>query len=228
MKRKAAKRRLLKSRWFRWLAAILLLPYVLTLVYIIVPPPSTLMLADIATLHWPKRDWVPISRMAPVLVRSVIVAEDSAFCSHTGFDWKQIERNLDKAIDGKRYGGASTITQQTVKNLFLWNGRSWVRKVIEAPITLWMELVLSKRRILEIYLNTAEWGPHIYGVGAASRHHFGTDATSLSASQASLLAATLPNPKVRRPSRPTAFMKSAAGVIAGRASAHRADITCLY
>ncbi len=219
------KERLLKSRLFKIIAAIVLLPYVLTIAYTVAPAPSTLMLADIVTFNWPKREWVSLDKISPNLIRSVLVAEDSAFCSHYGFDWKQIEKNLDKAMDGKRFGGASTITQQTAKNLFLWNGRSWLRKFLEAPITLWMELVMSKRRILEIYLNTAEWGRYTYGAQAASKKYFGTTASALSRYQAGLMAVALPNPIERTVGYPGPYLSAAAGSIAARAST--ADTSCL-
>jgi monofunctional biosynthetic peptidoglycan transglycosylase len=209
----------------RRLAALILLPYALTIFYTVLPAPSTLMLADIATLNWPKRQWVSLDKISPNLVQAVLVAEDSAFCEHFGFDWKQIEKNLDKAMDGKRFGGASTITQQTAKNLFLWNGRSWLRKFLETPLTLWMELVLSKRRILTLYLNTAEWGEHVYGAQAASQKHFGINARELSRYQSALLAATLPNPIERSAGYPGSYVVAAAGLIAARA--HTVDTGCL-
>ncbi len=183
------------------------------------------MVTDILTFNWPKRDWVSLDDISPNLTRAVIVAEDSAFCDHFGFDWKQIERNLEKAMDGKRFGGASTITQQTVKNLFLWNGRSWLRKFLEAPLTLWVELVLSKRRILTLYLNTAEWGEHVYGAQAGSQKHFGVDAKSLSLYKSALLAAVLPNPIERSAGYPGPYVAAAASSIAARA--HTVDISCI-
>lgn len=184
------------------IAIILLLPYALTVLYLVVPPVSTLIIADLATLQIPKREWVSLKRISPKLVQSVIVSEDDTFCDHFGFDFGQIEKNLEKAVDGKRFAGASTITQQTVKNLFLWNGRSWLRKILEAPLTVWMEIILPKQRILEIYLNTAEWGDGVYGAEAAARHAFGVSASALSAQQAALLATALPDPLSRSAARP--------------------------
>lgn len=221
------RRRFLKSRLFRIVAAVILLPYALTIIYTVVPPVSTFMLADVATLTWPKRDWVSLEGISPNLQRAVLVAEDSAFCDHFGFDWKQIERNLDKAMDGKRFGGASTITQQTAKNLFLWNGRSWLRKFLEAPITLWMELMMSKRRIMEIYLNTAQWGDGVYGAQFAAKKYFGVDAKELSLYQSALLAAALPNPIERSPGYPGPYMASAAASISARVSKNGANLECI-
>jgi monofunctional biosynthetic peptidoglycan transglycosylase len=220
-------RRLFKYRPLRWLLYVLLAPYALALVYIIIPPPSTLMLADIATFTLPKRDWVSLEQMSPNLIKAVLAAEDSAFCEHFGFDFKAIEKSLDKAADGKRFGGASTITQQTAKNLFLWHDRSWLRKALEAPLALWLELVMSKRRILEIYLNIAEWGDGIYGAEAAAQRYFGTSAKNLSLAQSALLAASLPNPRLRNPARPGTGLLMGAGVVAKRAFSQAPDTRCL-
>lgn len=214
-------------RLIRWALYIIAAPFVLTLAYLLVPPPSTLMLADIATLHWPKRDWVPLSRISPALVATVVASEDSAFCDHFGFDFKQIDNALDNAKKGRKLRGASTITQQVAKNLFLWNGRSWVRKALEAPLTLWIELVMPKRRILEIYLNIVEWGPHVYGAEAAAQHHFNTSAAKLSQWQAALLAASLPNPHVRKAGRPGPGLVGLAADVEVRAFARGSALRCI-
>jgi monofunctional biosynthetic peptidoglycan transglycosylase len=216
-----------KKRLLQWLAIILLAPYALTIVYWFAPPFSMLMLADVATLTLPKRIWVPMRAVSPNLVAAIVVAEDGAFCDHFGFDFNQIEKSIDKAVDGKRYGGASTITQQTVKNLYLWNGRSWLRKLLEAPITVWMELIMSKRRILEIYLNIAEWGDGIYGAEAAAHYYFGTTAANLSLQQAALLAAALPSPLERDAAHPGPYQLSQAVLIASRVQHHGPDISCV-
>ncbi|MCE2926905.1 MAG: monofunctional biosynthetic peptidoglycan transglycosylase [Rickettsiales bacterium] len=220
-------RRLFKHRPLRWLVYVLLAPYALALVYIIVPPPSTLMLYDLVTFTMPKRTWVPLEEISPNLAKAVLVAEDSAFCDHFGFDFRAIEKSLDKAADGKRFGGASTITQQTAKNLFLWHDRSWLRKVLEAPLALWLELVMSKQRILEIYLNIAEWAPGVYGAEAAAKHHFGTTARNLSLAQSALLAASLPNPERRVAGRPSAGVALKAASITRRALMQSPDTSCL-
>lgn len=216
-----------KKRLRKWAAVILLLPYGLALLYIVIPPPSTLMLADIAAFTLPKRTWIPLNRISPNLIAAVLAAEDSAFCDHFGFDFKAIEKSVDKAMDGKRYGGASTLTQQTAKNLFLWNGRSWVRKLLEAPLTVWLEIVMSKRRIMEIYLNIAEWGPGVYGAEAAAKYHFGTTAANLSVAQSALLASALPNPVKRSASRPGAGQLITAGIIARRVLSRSPSLACL-
>jgi len=185
------------------------------------------MLADIAAFTLPKRTWIPLNRISPNLIAAVLAAEDSAFCDHFGFDFKAIEKSVDKAMDGKRYGGASTLTQQTAKNLFLWNGRSWVRKLLEAPLTVWLEIVMSKRRIMEIYLNIAEWGPGVYGAEAAAKYHFGTTAANLSVAQSALLASALPNPVKRSASRPGAGQLITAGIIARRVLSRSPSLACL-
>ncbi|MDX2113925.1 MAG: monofunctional biosynthetic peptidoglycan transglycosylase [Alphaproteobacteria bacterium] len=220
-------RRLFKYRLLRWLLYVLLAPYVLALAYIIVPPPSTLMLYDLATFTMPKRTWVALEEISPNLIKAVLVAEDSAYCDHFGFDFRAIEKSLDKAADGKRFGGASTITQQTAKNLFLWHDRSWLRKALEAPLALWLELVMSKGRILEIYLNVAEWAPGVYGAQAAAQHHFKTTAKNLNLAQASLLAASLPNPERRVAGRPSAGVALKAASITRRALMQAPEVACL-
>jgi monofunctional biosynthetic peptidoglycan transglycosylase len=158
-------------------------------------------------------------------VRAVLVAEDARFCSHRGIDWAELENALDD--DDGRMRGASTITMQTAKNLFLWTGRSWVRKVLETPLALYSEAILSKRRIMEIYLNVVEWGPGIYGAEAAARHHFGVSAASLSPSQAALLAAVLPAPSLRNAADPGPGTRRIASRIAARAEKSGAYAGCV-
>jgi monofunctional biosynthetic peptidoglycan transglycosylase len=166
------------------------------------PPGSTLMAlesfnsgGDVA------RMWVPFDAISPNLVRAVIASEDNNFCRHRGVDWGAINEAIDRAgEDGPR--GASTISMQTAKNLFLWNSRSYLRKAIEIPLTYGMELVWSKRRILEVYLNIVEWGPGVYGAEAAARYHFNKSAARLSLDEAALLAAALPAPLDRDAGNP--------------------------
>jgi monofunctional biosynthetic peptidoglycan transglycosylase len=217
----------LKKRLLKLLAFLLLAPYALTVIYLFVPPPSTLMLADLAAFTLPRRDWAPLEKIAPSLAASVIAAEDGAFCSHFGFDFAQLEKSIDQAAEGGKLRGASTISQQTAKNLFLWNGRSWLRKALEAPLTVWMEIILPKRRILEIYLNVAQWGDGIYGIEAASQHYFGTSAATLSIYQAALLASALPNPKLLSPINPGPAQLAQATIIRRRAQSHGPDLSCL-
>jgi len=165
------------------------------------PPGSTLMAFEALTGNDVRHRWAPLSAISPHLLKAVILSEDGRFCQHHGVDWAAISEAIDTAgDDGPR--GASTISMQTVKNLFLWPSRSYVRKAIELPLTYAAELMWSKPRILEIYLNIAEWAPGVYGAEAASRYYFRKSASRLSANEAALLAAVLPDPKGRNASRP--------------------------
>jgi monofunctional biosynthetic peptidoglycan transglycosylase len=146
-------------------------------------------------------EFVPLSQISPELQHAVIAAEDANFYQHHGFDWHQMEIAAQDDLEGERTRGASTITQQLVKNLFFGTGRSFLRKGAEASLVPVAELVLGKRRILELYLNLVEWGPGIYGAEAASRYHYGTSARNIGRQQAARLAAILPAPLKRRPER---------------------------
>lgn len=174
------------------------LPALLVLVYRVVPPPATplMVIRSLEGEGW-SRDWVVLDTLPPYVAGTVIAAEDNRFCLHWGFDFAAIRDALDEAGDGGRLRGASTISMQTAKNLFLWPGRDWLRKGLEAYLTPFVEFLLPKRRIMEIYLNVAEWGPGIYGIEAAARHHFGKGAAELGASEAAALAAILPAPRSR-------------------------------
>lgn len=216
-------------RLLKILLFIVLLPYGLSVPYQFIHPPSTLMLYDLLRLDLPERDWVPLSKISPNLKRAVVTAEDSAFCSHWGFDFKQMGKSIERAERSDRAVRAtSTITQQLAKNLFLWHGRSWLRKLLEIPLTLWLELTWSKPRILETYLNIAEWDEGIYGAEAAARFHFGTSAASLNTVQAALLATSLPNPIQRSASRPGSTQTAMAAQLVGRMHFNGADISCIH
>lgn len=154
----------------------------------------------------PTYQWVRLSRIAAVAPLAVIAAEDQRFADHNGFDVESIQDALEDHERGHRLRGASTLSQQVAKNVFLWPGRSWLRKGLEAYFTVLVETLWPKRRILEVYLNVAEWGDGIFGVEAASRRYFGKPASSLTADEAALLAAVLPNPHRMRPNRPSAFV----------------------
>ena len=183
------------------LAAI---PTIFTFFYLpsFVHPISTLMMKDLVTFKGYDRQWVALDDVAPVLVRSVVMSEDGQFCWHRGIDWAELKGVIDDAVAGEMTRGASTITMQTVKNLYLWHRPlGTVRKVIELPSPS-ISTVMSKKRIMEIYLNIAEWGPGIYGIEAAAQHLFG-DRRILNAKQAALLAVTLPNP-ISRPGQSVA------------------------
>ncbi len=165
------------------------------------------------------KDWVALSDISPHLQRAVIAAEDAKFCLHRGFDWDAVENAVERyQKKRRRILGASTISMQTSKNLFLWPGRTFLRKGVEAYLTVWLETLLPKERILELYLNEIEWGPGIYGAEAASRHYFGVHASALSLHQAALLAAVLPNPIFWHPDRPGPWTRERAGTIAARSA----------
>jgi monofunctional biosynthetic peptidoglycan transglycosylase len=209
------RRRLL--RLVVWIvAAALLLPAALVLAYRFVPPPATpLMLIRAVEGHGWSRDWVSLDRISPHLVRAVIAAEDQRFCTHWGFDAVELRRAVEDWREGGRLRGASTITMQTAKNLFLWPQSDWLRKALEVYPTLLIELLWPKRRIVEVYLNVVEFGPGLYGAEAASRALFGRSASALTPVQASLLAAVLPNPLGRNAARPEAHVAARAARIRG-------------
>jgi monofunctional biosynthetic peptidoglycan transglycosylase len=192
----------------------------LVLLYSVVNPPTTLyMWQEGRRLGGVEQVWVPADEMAPVLLRSAVAAEDANFCRHWGFDMAAIR--LAVAEGGNR--GASTISQQVVKNVFLWHGRTWARKALEGAITPAVELVWTKRRILEVYLNVAEFGEGVFGAEAAARHYFGVSAAELSAVQAARLAAILPDPKGRDAANPTRFVRSRSAAIRDGAETIRLD-----
>jgi monofunctional biosynthetic peptidoglycan transglycosylase len=200
-------------------AFLLVLPYLLTPLYWVVNPVSTLMLGRWATGQRVQRTVVSLERMGPYLPVTVVVAEDARFCSHHGLDFQEIKEVLDDAQEGGELRGASTITQQTVKNLFLWPSRSYFRKALEVPLAIWFDLILPKRRIMEIYLNIAEWGPDgVFGAQAAARRAFDKPAATLTPREAALLAASLPNPVARDPSRPGPGLNRLANLYQARAA----------
>ena len=205
------------GRWRRgllWAAAIVLLaPLLVLAVYRFVPPPGTpLMLIRLTEGEDRRYRWVPLKAMAPSLPRLVVAAEDNLFCRHWGFDLKALEERVASALDGEETRGASTISMQVAKNLFLWPSRSFVRKGLEAWLTPYVELMLPKRRILEIYLNIVEWGPGLYGAEAAAQTHFRVPASRLTPQQASQLAAVLPNPRRWSAGSPTAYIQGRAQI----------------
>jgi len=203
----ATGRRPARSRgWVSWLLrkliAIGVFAVVITglwaLAYRWIDPPLTVPMIrdDIAGQHV-TRTWVPLARIAPAMARAVIGGEDSSFCSHHGFDVAAIEQAAARNAASSRLRGGSTISQQTAKNAFLWPGRSYLRKGLEAYFTVLIEALWGKQRIMEVYLNIAELGPGIYGIEAAARHYFGTTAARLTPAQAARIAAILPQPILR-------------------------------
>ncbi len=207
--------------------AALLLPYLLTPLYLVVRPVSTPMLWRYVTFQPVTRIYRPLDDIAAVLPRTVISSEDGQFCKHRGIDWRGLKDILTEAEDLDDLRGGSTITQQTAKNLFLWQGRSYIRKALEIPLAMWMDLILGKRRIMEIYLNVAEWGPNgQFGAEAGARRAFRKSAADLDAREAALMAAMLPNPKRRDAQKPGPAVRRLSGIYQRRANVPGLD-ACL-
>lgn len=206
-----------------------LLPVLMTLLYIpsSVHPVSTLMVSHWVSGKKAKRQWVSLDKISPYVAQSVISSEDGRFCFHSGVDWDAVNLVVDDLLEGERPRGASTIAMQTVKNTFLWSDRSYIRKVLEVPLALLTDKIWGKRRMLEIYLNIAEWGPGIFGIEQAAQHHFGRSAAKLSRRQSALLAVTLPNPALRNPAKPRRGLRRLARLVEKRAKQSGAYIKCL-
>ena len=207
--------------WWRWLVRVAVgfftLSIVLVIVYGFVPPPATpLMLVRLVEGEGLHKDWTSYDSISPQVFKAVIAAEDARFCQHVGFDFAALQEAWRKNQKGRRVYGGSTISMQTAKNLFLWPGRDYVRKAFEAYFTGLMELFWGKRRILEMYVNIVELGHGIYGVEAASQAYFKKPAKDLSAREAALLAAVLPNPRNWSVARPSGFVARRAGTIMAR------------
>ena len=208
---------------------VLALPYLIAPLYRVVDPVSMPMLWRRLTGARVERIFVPLDRIAPALPLSVIVAEDGQFCHNRGIDFAAMREAWEKADEGGELRGASTLTQQTAKNLFLWNGRSVVRKVLEFPLAVWLYLVLPKRRLMEIYLNIAEWGPNgEFGAEAGARFAFGRSAHDLNPAEAAELAAILPNPVERSARMPSSLVYRLAALYQRRAVAFPALASCIY
>lgn len=218
-------------RWaFTIVIVLIAIPLVLTLVYAVVPPPvSNVMLLRALNGAGIDRQWVSLDQISPNLPRAVISSEDARFCEHHGVDWTEFQGVIEDALD-KEEGpvrGASTIPMQTAKNLFLWDGRFAIRKALELPLAMWMDLVWSKRRMIEIYLNIVEWAPGVYGAEAAARHHFKKSAKDLTRREAALLAAVLPNPIKRSAGKPSKGVRAIANRILIRMKQMDPYLTCL-
>lgn len=218
-------------RIFRWIGRLIafcvLASVAVTLVYRVVDPPITplMLIRPLEGLGDGKlvgmnRQWVSLDDISPALIRSVIAAEDGRFFTHNGVDWKAVEaarvRN-ERSKSGKLFG-ASTITMQCARNVFLWQGRNYVRKGLEVYFTYLTEFLWGKRRIMEVYLNSIEWGDGVYGAEAAAQKYFGVPASKLTPRQAALMAAVLPNPRVWSPAKPSSYISSRASSIQARAS----------
>ena len=207
---------------------LLALPYAITPFYAVVNPVSTVMLWRSLSGKRVERQYVPLERISPTLTLAVIIAEDGRFCSHHGVDFTELRGAIADADALDDLRGGSTITQQVAKNLFLWPGRSFVRKALEFPLALWIDLMLSKRRVLEIYLNIAEWGPNgEFGVEAGSRRAFGKPARELSQDQAATLAAVLPSPAKRDARMPGPGLRRLAGLYVSRSGRSLEVANCI-
>lgn len=202
-------------------------PVALIAIYGVVSPPLTPLMVirslEGQGLAW---EWVSLEEISPHLPAAVIAAEDNNFCRHDGFDWDQIEKALDTYEDGGRLRGASTISQQTAKNMFLWPDRSYLRKGLEAYLTVLLELLWTKQRILETYLNVAEWSGGVYGAEAAAEHAFGKSAVDLTQREAALLATVLPDPLHRTAANPSAAQKQFADTLLRRIDQIRPLLDC--
>ncbi len=184
----------------------------------VLPPISTLMVARVFTFRHVERQYVPLKRISPNLVRAVIAGEDGRFCDHHGIDWKAMHAVVENVVaDDDTSHGGSTITMQTVKNLFLWMNMPYLRKPFEIPMAITIDLLWSKRMIMENYLNVAEFGRGVFGAEAAARHYFRKSAAALTPSEAALLVAVLPSPSRRSASRPNPFVSRYAASISARA-----------
>ncbi|AIA73550.1 peptidoglycan transglycosylase [Halomonas campaniensis] len=209
-----ALRRFLGLIWrliWRGALAFIVLSIALVLLFRFVPPPGSMVMVERKIQSWVnsepidiKRQWRSWDNLSSNAKLAVIAAEDQRFPQHRGFDLVELKRALKASLDGERLRGASTLSQQTAKNVFLWSGRSWARKGLEVWFTLLIEMLWSKQRILEVYLNVAEWDTGVFGLEAAAGHYFGASGSALTERQASLLAAILPSPRTRSASRPDA------------------------
>jgi monofunctional biosynthetic peptidoglycan transglycosylase len=206
----------------KWLLRLLLIPFALVAGSVLLvlllrwapPPTSAFMLeADIRPVH---QQWVPWSRISAEAKLAVVASEDQKFPAHHGFDFEAIDKAIEHNETHRRVRGASTISQQTAKNLFLWSGRSYLRKGLEAYFTVLLEKLWPKHRILEVYLNIARFGPDVYGVGEAAQRYFGKPAAVLDAHEAALLAAVLPNPERMHAGRPSDYVQLRADEVEGQ------------
>jgi monofunctional biosynthetic peptidoglycan transglycosylase len=229
--KKSKKKRGPVARWLLRLFLIALLgPPLLTLVYRFVPPPITILMVQRAFEgRGLEKHWRSLDDISPALAEAVIAAEDAKFCSHHGFDIEAIQKALKANERGGRVRGGSTISQQTAKNVFLWPGRTWVRKGAEAYFTVLIEAIWGKRRIMEVYLNVAEWGSGVYGAEAAARRYFHTSAADLNRSEASRLAAVLPSPLKWKAAKPGPYVARRSRRIRAAANTVRSGLSgCLH
>ena len=220
-KRRRTSRRSLPRRILGWIAKLVVAFFVISILWVLayrfIPPPITAtMIGDVLTGRGLHKDWMPISQIDRDMVRAAIAAEDSKFCQHNGFDFEAIEDAMKRNASGGRIRGGSTISQQTAKTTFLWNGGGYARKGVEAWFTFLIEHLWGKRRIMEVYLNNAETGIGTYGVNAGSQRYYGHDASAMSATEAARIAAILPLPKKRGAIAPKGFTRRYGNTIAAR------------
>jgi monofunctional biosynthetic peptidoglycan transglycosylase len=218
---KRRRKRSLPARILGWIIKLILAFFIISilwvLIYRFVPPPITAtMIGDVLSGRGLHKDWMPIRQIDRDMVRAAIAAEDSKFCAHNGFDFEAIEDAMKRNASGGRIRGGSTISQQTAKTTFLWNGGGYARKGVEAWFTFLIEHLWGKRRIMEVYLNNAETGIGIYGVNAGSQRYYGHDASAMSASEAARIAAVLPLPKKRGATAPKGFTRRYGNTITAR------------
>jgi monofunctional glycosyltransferase len=223
-----------RSRWQQWIigvfGCIAAWPVVMTLVYGVIPPPiSNVQIIRLFSGNGLDKTWMSLDNISPNLYRAVISSEDARFCTHHGVDWVEFQEAVAQATDDKEgpTRGASTISMQTAKNMFLWDGHSFVRKVLEMPLAYWMDFVWTKRRMIEVYLNEVEWAPGVYGAEAASQFHFKKSASKLTRREAALLAAVLPNPIKRSAGKPSRRVKAIASRIQFRMGAIDSYLACI-
>jgi monofunctional biosynthetic peptidoglycan transglycosylase len=207
---------------------LIAIPVVLTPVYLVVDPVSVPMLERYLTGRPVDRQWRDIGDISDRLKASVILSEDGQFCRHWGVDFGALREEVERYMEGEDARGASTITMQVARNLFLWNSPSVIRKALEVPLALYVDLVLPKRRIMEIYLNIAEWGPEgQFGVSAGAQRAFGIAPQNLDWRTATLLVTALPNPMLRQPGQPSQGMLRIAGIIEGRGIEYGQRAACV-
>ena len=214
--------RLVRNLFIAGLIVFFIAPVVVVAIYRFVPPPITyLMVQRVIEGHGLERHWVPLRDISPNLVRALIAAEDARFCEHRGFDVNAIQKAMAANEKGKRLRGGSTISQQTAKNIFLWPQRDWVRKGLETWFTVLIEVGWGKERIMEVYLNSIEWGPGVYGAEAAAMNNFHVHAKTLTVAQAARLAAIVPKPLSWQAAKPGPYVKRRAGKITRNAGVVR-------
>ena len=210
------------------LGVLIAIPVVLTPIYLVVHPVSVPMLERYVTGRPVDRQWRDMRDISDRLKASVILSEDGQFCRHWGVDFGALREEVERYMDGEDARGASTITMQVARNLFLWNQQSVVRKVLEVPLALYIDLIMPKRRIMEIYLNIAEWGPEgQFGIAAGAQRAFGVEPQNLDWRRATLLVTALPNPMLRQPGRPSQGMLRIAGIIEGRVGEFGQQASCV-